>query len=292
MTAPAAVSCVTDDTDPATSGVDDASRRATTGTDANGPSSDTTTPVDVYRGRAPTPEADLAATATVLDVAGDRGRPGLRVWTPARQVAFGARDRQDDGYEAAVATAEERGYPTVERSVGGRAVAYTGSTLAFAHAIPLTDGPGRGAVDLRYDDALDALLGALMSVGVDAMPGEPPGSFCPGDHSVQSPSAGVGGGPGKLAGVAQRVRADAALVAGVVVVTDQHPIADVLAPVYDTLGVPFDRSTVGGVTAAGGPSDPSATARALEDAIVGDREQVVRDVESVLDRAGADPSEE
>jgi lipoate-protein ligase A len=260
-----------------------------TGTGTDGDSG--APPVDVYRGRAPTVEADLTATAAALDRAGETARPCVRVWSPARQVAFGRRDRGSDGYEAAVETAEARGFPAVERSVGGRAVAYTGTTVAFAHAVPLPeDGSRRTGIDLRYDDALDALLGALMSVGVDATPGEPPGSYCPGSHSVQAPTAGLGGGVGKLAGVAQRVRQDAALVAGVVVVSDRPAIANVLAPVYDTLGVPFDRSTVGGVVAAGGPSDPTAVARALEDALVGDRDRRVSEVDALV-RADADAAE-
>jgi octanoyl-[GcvH]:protein N-octanoyltransferase len=75
---------------------------------------------------------------------------------------------------------------------------------------------------------------------------------------------------GKLAGLAQRVRADAALIAGVLVVSagDPEPIARVTEPVYDALGVPFDPESVGSVADAGGPGDPDAVARAVEAAFV------------------------
>jgi len=77
-------------------------------------------------------------------------------------------------------------------------------------------------------------------------------------------------GDGKLAGLAQRVRADAALVSGCVVVTptDAGAIAAVTEPVYDALSVRFDPASVGSVAAAGGPANPDAVARAVEDAFV------------------------
>jgi lipoate-protein ligase A len=176
-------------------------------------------------------------------------------------VAFGRRDARSEGYEAARAAAETRGFPTVERSVGGRAVAYTGSTVAFAHAVPVE---GRGGIDERYDAATETLLGALRDLGVDARPGEPPDAFCPGAHSIQC--------DGKLVGIAQRVRQDAALVSGIVVVADEAEIADVLKPVYDALGVAFDPDSVGSVAGAGGPAESERVARAIESAFVGGRD--------------------
>jgi hypothetical protein len=116
---------------------------------------------------------------------------------------------------------------------------------------------------------------ALSSLGVDVAAGEPPESFCPGSHSLQA--------PGKLAGVAQRVRADAALVSGVVIVTDRKEIADVLTPVYDALGVPFDPKSVGSVAHAGGPDDPDPVVRALENSFVGSDSRTVLPVDRLLD---------
>ncbi|WP_340101035.1 lipoyl protein ligase domain-containing protein [Salinibaculum salinum] len=207
----------------------------------------------VLRGRAETIAADRERTDEMVESAVETGDPALRVWTPHRQVAFGRRDARMDGYDAATAAAERRDFPAVEREVGGRAVAYTGSTLAFVHADPAAD---RTAIQARYVEATDRLVRALDSVGVDAAEGEPPDSFCPGTHSLQA--------TGKIAGLAQRVRRDVAVTAGVVIISDHQPIADVLEPVYDALGVPFDPGSVGSVARAGGPTD----AKRVGDAVV------------------------
>ena len=222
----------------------------------------------VLRGAVDDPDADRERTAALLTDAGD-GTPGLRVWAPTRQVAFGRRDAREEEFDRAERIAVDRGFRPVERDVGGRAVAYAGDTLAFAHAIPLGEGDSagsgtRGSITERYDRTVEVVVGALRELGADVVAGEPPSSFCPGDHSVR-----VAGG-GKVSGIAQRVRADAALVAGCVVVspTDARAVAAVSDAVYDAIGVPFDPETVGSVAAAGGPSEPARVARALEDAFV------------------------
>lgn len=222
----------------------------------------------VLRGRAETIAADRQVVAAALARAADGGEPVVRAWRPHRQVAFGRRDANVDGYEDARRIASERGFDPVERSVGGRAVAYTGATLAFARCEPADDP--RAGIDERYEAASRDVEAALDSLGVDAERGEPADSFCPGTHSLRA--------DGKLVGIAQRVREDAALVSGVVVVRDHDAIADVLDPVYAALGVPFDPSTVGSVARAGGPDDPETVARSLEDALVGDRPRSVETV--------------
>jgi lipoate-protein ligase A len=241
--------------------------------------------MDCYRGRAGNVAADRAATEAMTERAGRTGVPALRVWAPARQVAFGPRDAGADGYEAARAAARERGYAALERRVGGRAVAYSGTTLAFAHAVPLDD-PRRGLGD-RYEAATATVADALRGLGVDARPGEPADAYCPGDHSVQVPRAGrdADGRPatGKVAGIAQRVRSEAALVAGCLLVTDRADLAAVLTAVYDALDLPLSPASVGTVAAAGGPADPDRVARALESAFRDGRGRTVRDVTALLD---------
>lgn len=216
----------------------------------------------VVRGRGETPEADREATAAMLSATADDGTARVRVRAPHRQVAFGRRDAREGGFAAARAASLDRGYEPIERSVGGRAVAYTGETLAFAVAVPLADV--REGLAERYETATETLLETLRGLGADVAPGEPAASFCPGDHSVRVAEGG------KVAGLAQRVQKDAALVSGCLVVTanDEAAIADVLTPVYEALGFPFDPESVGSVSAAGGPSDPSPVARALEEAFV------------------------
>ncbi|MFB6303600.1 MAG: lipoate--protein ligase family protein [Haloferacaceae archaeon] len=253
--------------------------------DDAGPAPSRSDAVRVVRGRAADVDADRAATATLLDRAAtatllDRaaaaGRVGVRAWTPARQVAFGPRDVRDRGFERARRAARRRGYRVVERRVGGRAVAYTGRTVAFARAAPVADA--RRGLDERYESVVGAVVDALGGLGADVERGEPADSFCPGTHSVR-----VRGG-GKVAGVAQRVREGAALVAGCVLVDDAAAQRSVLGPVYDALGVPFDPDAVGSVAAAGGAADPERVARALEAALVGGRPTRTTPASAVAER--------
>ncbi|NHN48331.1 lipoate--protein ligase family protein [Halostella sp. JP-L12] len=223
----------------------------------------------VLRGRAASIDADREVTAEMLSAVGEDGDAAVRVWTPHRQVAFGRRDAREDGYEAAREAASDRGFPPVERSVGGRAVAYAGTTLAFALAEPIDDL--REGLDERYERATTAVERALREVGVETERGEPDDSFCPGTHSLQR--------DGKIVGIAQRVRQDAALTAGVAIVDARDEIAAVLDDVYDALGVPFDPDSVGSVATAGGTGDPEAVQRAIERAFVGDADAAVERVD-------------
>jgi lipoate-protein ligase A len=209
----------------------------------------------VLRGRAATIEADHDRTDAMVERVVETGEPALRVWTPHRQIAFGRRDANAAGYDRARQIARDRDYTPVERRVGGRAVAFTGTTLAAVYADPDVD---RTAIHSRYETAIERYRRALDSLGVDAREGEPPEAFCPGTHSLRA--------SGKLAGLAQRVRRDVALTAAVVVVADDAELAEALPPVYDALGIPFDPTTVDSVAAAGGPADPDAVAAAIVDA--------------------------
>ncbi|WP_254765989.1 lipoyl protein ligase domain-containing protein [Salinilacihabitans rarus] len=226
----------------------------------------------VFRGRGATIEADRATSARLLDVAAG-GERAVRVWAPHRQVAFGRRDARREGYDRAREAAAERGFTPVERDVGGRAVAYDGeTTLAFARAEPVADF--RRGTDERYERLSADVEAALRALGVAPERGEPDDSFCPGAHSL---SAGGAAG-GKVVGIAQRVRSDAAVASGVLLVDAREELAAVLDTVYAALDVPFDPDTVGSVAAAGGPADPARVREAVEAALVGDREAVVERV--------------
>ncbi|MFC7167074.1 lipoate--protein ligase family protein [Halospeciosus flavus] len=214
----------------------------------------------LLRGRADTRRADREATRHLVDRVGETGEPAVRVWRPGRQVAFGRRDTRQDGHERAAECARERGFPPVDRSVGGRAVAYTETTVAFARVEPVDDI--REGLDARYTALVDDVQRALWQLGVPAQRGEPDASFCPGAHSLQY--------RGKLVGIAQRVRSDAALVSGVLVVDGHDPIADVLTHVYEALDHPFDPGSVGSLARAGGDTSPERVLRTLEDTLVGD----------------------
>jgi lipoate-protein ligase A len=224
----------------------------------------------VLRGRVEDREADRAVTDRLVADTRETGEPTVRVWRPPRQVAFGRRDARDPGYDRARTAATERGYPGYERDTGGRAVAYTGNTIAFCRTEPVEEA--RTGIEARYDAAVDDLRDALATCGIDAERGEPDRSFCPGAHSLSA--------DGKLVGIAQRVGSGVARVGGIVVVRDHEPIADVLDPVYDALDVPFDPGTVGSVARAQGVSpasvDAEAIRRALEDALAGGDARIER----------------
>ena len=234
----------------------------------------------VVRGSVADVDADRRVTRELASVVQRTERPGVRVWTPPRQVAFGRRDAAAEGYARARQAAADRGYEPVERRVGGRAVAYTGETLAFVHAVPT--GGTRTGIEDRYEAATATLGAALEAVGADVRPGEPPAAFCPGDHSLRA--------DGKVAGVAQRVRRGVALVGGCVVVAagDETDIAGVLESVYGALGVGFDPDTIGSVERAGGPADPDAVAAAVEQAFVDAREAEHRSATALLGDQGRD----
>lgn len=244
----------------------------------------------VVRGRAETIPADRALTGELLDRVPERGEPFVRVWTPHRQVAFGRRDGNADGYRRARAAASDRGFVPVERDVGGHAVAYDGTAaLALARGEPIAD-ERRGLYD-RYDRLLADVRRALANVGVETERGEPPASFCPGQHSLQARLVadrgraaadtveGADSEWGKLVGIAQRVRRGTALTAGVCLVDARRELADVLAAVYGALDVPLDPRTVGTVAAAGGPADPDRVRAALEAELVGEATPTVERVE-------------
>ncbi|SDQ21150.1 lipoyl protein ligase domain-containing protein [Natronobacterium texcoconense] len=239
----------------------------------------------VFRGRGPTVDADREASRTLLEVAAD-GERAVRVWTPHRQVAFGRRDRRRDGYDSAHSTADERGFPPVERDVGGRAVAYDGeTTVAFARAEPIADF--RRGTGERYER-----LASDLEVGLASLPGlerdrlahdEPEDAFCPGTHSLST--AGPNGRLRKVAGIAQRVRQNGAITAGILLVDGREELVGVLEAVYDALAIPFDPDSVGTVATARGPSNPDVVRQKVEDALVGDAEPTVEPVGALLEES-------
>jgi lipoate-protein ligase A len=219
----------------------------------------------VLRGRATSRDADREVVAGMLERAAETGEGSVRVWRPHRQLAFGRRDARADDYEVATKVAEACDFTPVQRSVGGRAVAYTGNTVAFAKVVALEDM--RVGMDERYEATTRAIQRALWRLGAPAARGEPESSFCPGDYSLQR--------DGKLVGVAQRVRKNAALVSGIVVVRDHEKIADILEPVYAALDVPFEAESVGSVAKAGGSDDSEEVARTIEELLVGEEPEIV-----------------
>ncbi|MFB6105146.1 MAG: biotin/lipoate A/B protein ligase family protein [Halobacteriaceae archaeon] len=223
----------------------------------------------LLRGRAATRSADDAVTGRCLERTADTGERVVRVWRPHKQVVFGRRDTRSDGYDTAREVAEERGYPAVVRRTGGRAAAYTGSTVAFLRTEPIVD-VRQGLAD-RYAAVTTMIQRALWRLGVPAQQGEPDRSFCPGSHSLSA--------QGKLVGIAQRVTNDAAMVAGTLIVDDHEALGAILDPVYEALGVPFDPDTVGSLARAGGRTEWTAVRLELEGALLSGVEPTVERVD-------------
>lgn len=196
-------------------------------------------------GRADDPSQDRDRTAEVVESVRRRGESALRVWQPPAQVAFGRRDSNREGYDRAREIVAARGVPAIERSTGGHAVYFTGSTVSFVLAEPVTDE--RTGIEDRYERTIGPIQSALGSLGVAPSRGEPDGAFCPGTHSLSA--------DGKIVGLAQRVRRQVAVIAGVVVLRDDEQIASLLGPVYEALDIALDPDAVGSIARAGGNSD-------------------------------------
>lgn len=232
--------------------------------------------VRVLRGRASTIDEDREASGRLLEIAAE-GQCAVRVWAPHRQVAFGRRDSRLEGYDAARAAAEGQRFPPVQRRVGGRAVAYEGTTtLAFARAEPVADF--RRGTDDRYERLTSDVEVALESLGLEVSRGEPADSFCPGAHSL-SLTVRDADTPRKVVGIAQRVQREAAVVSGIVIVDAADELADVLEAVYGALEVPFDRRSVGSLAQADESIGRDAVRDALESALVGESSTVLERVD-------------
>jgi len=216
----------------------------------------------VLRGRDPRPAVDREHTAALLADASD-GTPGVRVWTPPRQVAFGRRDAREPGFGRAKRLAAERGFEPIERDVGAS------RRVPGRHARVRTRSRSSTAgVSSRFRTDTSARSRRLSErCGASARRCRPASRR---SRSVRAITQSASRGWRQSCGDRPARSGDAALVAGCLVVTraDASAVADATAAVYDALGVPFDPETVGSVAEANGPEDPKPVARALEDAFV------------------------
>lgn len=235
----------------------------------------------VLRGRGATVGADRDLTRRAMEITRDSDERIIRVWTPHRHVAFGPRDSHASGYGTARQTAREHGFAVTERRLGGRAVAYTGSTVAFVRTEPIEDI--RSGMQTRYSQAMTDLQVALRRLGVHAYPGEPADSFCPGSHSLQASIDSETTSSGKLVGIAQRIQRCVACVAGIVIVHDHEEIAAVTGGIYDALEIPFDSDSVGSIEQSGGESDLEHVISEIERAFIrgADTGYTVEDIQAV-----------
>ena len=185
---------------------------------------------------------ELALAHALARRAGAVAGEVLRVYRPsAPVVVFGRRDTRLPGFAAAVRAAEAAGFTPLVRATGGRVVAYTGRAIVVDHVRHEPDSTGE--LDHRFAQFGELLATALRTLGIDARVGAVPGEYCPGAHSVNAR------GTVKLAGTAQRVIKDAWLFSSLVIVADEDSLLPLLAAVYRHLDLPFDKASVGSVTA-------------------------------------------
>jgi lipoate-protein ligase A len=186
------------------------------------------------------PAMGPALSRLLLDqVAAGRRPPTVRLSRPGRVVAFGRRDTTSPGYREAVASAREGGFEAMERIAGGRAAAYSEGTLSLT--MTFADPTPAKRTTRRFEFAASVARDALAGLGVDARVGEVDGEYCPGAFSVNR------GGTAKLVGIGQRMIRGAAHVGFVFTVRDAASIRRVLDPVYASLGLDWNPSTVGAV---------------------------------------------
>lgn len=156
---------------------------------------------------------------------------------PAPVVSFSGLDRANPGFSEAVASARSSGAATVSRISGGRAVAaHPGCLrLTFASFHPSGDID----VKARFSTLSKPILSALRLSGFDAHTGEVAGEWCPGGASINL------GRCKKLVGIGQRSTVDAHHLCALITVSEGDLIADMLDPVYRSLGYPLSREAVG-----------------------------------------------
>ena len=190
------------------------------------------------------PEDGFGLQQAVLEevASGERG-PTALLWTSSRYVGATRPETRLAGFEEAVRSAAELGFPVMVRNSGGGAVAANEGSISFSLTFPVED-LRHGLYD-RYSEGVEIVAAALRRVGVPAEGGEVEGEFCPGAYSVRS-----GGTSGiKHAGLAQRVTRRAARVEALVLVSETAELATVLEHFYGALGLPFRPESVGDVPA-------------------------------------------
>ncbi|MSQ42135.1 MAG: lipoate--protein ligase family protein [Dehalococcoidia bacterium] len=202
------------------------------------------------------PWLDTAISRTLLERAAAGLEPEtLRLYRPARVLAFGPADRASPGYAAARRAALDAGYTPVERLAGGRAAVFHSGTIGLAWTVP--DQHARAGVRERFELAAELIASALRALGVDARVGAVPDEYCPGAYSVNA------GGRTKLAGLGQRVLPHAAHIGGVLVVSGAEAIREALAPVYRALALDWDPAAVGSIEQERGPVAHATVVEAL-----------------------------
>lgn len=201
-----------------------------------------------------------ALTNRLRNQASDYNEAAITVWYPPRTISFSKRDTHQAGYSTATTIAESNGYETNTRQTGGTAVAFTGATLSFTIVYPDTDP--KTNIQTRFDDTIAVLQRTFWELGIPAQQGEPPESFCAGNHSLQF--------RGKLAGVAQHISNQDAIVGGIVIVDQRDETERILEEIYSALNYDLDPQSIGSLSHIQPDLDRDSVTNAIETAFAGD----------------------
>ncbi len=207
-----------------------------------------------------------ALTNRLRNHAADANEAIITVWYPTCTISFSKRDTHQPGYSAATTIAESNGYESSIRQTGGTAVAFTGTTISFTIVYP--DSAPKTNIRTRFDDTLAILQRALWNLGIPAQQGEPPRSFCAGNHSLQF--------HGKLAGIAQHISDHDATVGGIVIVNQRDETARILDEIYSALNYDLDPESIGSLSNSTDDIERERVVSAIETAFAGDNAPIDR----------------
>lgn len=189
--------------------------------------------------------------------------PLLRLYRPVPTLAFGQRDANLPGFDAAAQACRDLGFEPLVRKAGGRAAAYHPGSLVIDHLEP--DADAIAGAKARFALFGGLLAEALRDAGVDAAVGEIPGEYCPGEFSVHGTDRRDPARRIKLVGTAQRVVSGGWLFSSAVIVSDSAPVRAVLEASYAALGLDWDPATAG----AADDLVPGLDVDAVEAAVLG-----------------------
>ncbi len=161
-------------------------------------------------------EAPCIAEAVALAVGEGVAPPTVLVRHPVRALVLGRADLRLPALDRALAWARHRRLPVFGRPSGGRAVLVDAGCVTFAVARPCRD---LTRIHANYLELAAGALAGLESLGLQAGFGSVPGSFCEGPFDLVTSGR-------KVAGVAQSVSRGAAVVTGLLLVS-QDPASAV-----------------------------------------------------------------
>lgn len=153
--------------------------------------------------------------------------PTILIIRPRPHVLLGPKDARLPALAAGVSVLRDAGFPVYRRAAGGTAVVVDQDCIVFAVARPCKDFV---AVHRNFHEMTLGVRLALSQLGLDAEFGEAPGAFCAGPYDLMAHGR-------KIAGVAQAMRQGFALVAGVLLVSqDPAPVTALLNEFYAAAG--------------------------------------------------------